>query len=176
MLASRTNGKITQTWSRSTPPELSILLLSNLINLWRFPDFGSLHVFCTAIFNCVSAAAAEPDGRYFSAAHLNVNWGTALHNCFHKYHGILRQREPAAVLAQFQPLFVSHRPYSHHNYLPTMIPTQMISGNDMTVTTIIRNPQKAGLPSVFNGFQEIQRNRMFSVKTVQPLKTQHFIS
>ena len=53
---------------------------------------------------------------------------TALHNCFHKYHGILRQREPAAVLAQFQPLFVSHRPYSHHNYLPTMIPTQMISG------------------------------------------------
>ena len=103
---------------------------------WRFPDFGSLHVFCTAIFNCVSAAATEPDGRYFSAAHLNVNWGTALHNCFHKYHGILRQREPAAVLAQFQPLFVSHRPYSHHNYLPTMIPTQMISGNDMTVTTI----------------------------------------
>ncbi|CAH0540098.1 hypothetical protein [Oscillospiraceae bacterium] len=44
--------------------------MSNLINLWRFPDFGSLHVFCTAIFNCVSAAAAEPDGRYFSAAHL----------------------------------------------------------------------------------------------------------
>ena len=121
MLASRTSGRITPIWSRSTPPRWSILLLSNLINLWRFPDFGSLHVFCTAIFNCVSAAAVEPDGRYFSAAHLNVNWGTALHNCFHKYHGILRQREPAAVLAQFQPLFVSHRPYSHHNYLPTMI-------------------------------------------------------
>ena len=128
MPVSRMNGRIIPIWSRSTPPRWSILLLSNLINLWRFPDFGSLHVFCTAIFNCVSAAAAEPDGRYFSAAHLNVNWGTALHNCFHKYHGILRQREPAAVLAQFQPLFVSHRPYSHHNYLPTMIPTQMISG------------------------------------------------
>ena len=46
----------------------------------------------------------------------------------------------------------------------------------MTVTTIIRNPQKAGLPSVFNGFRKVQRSWLFSLKTVQPLKTQHFIS
>lgn len=50
--ASRTSGKITQTWSRSAPPDHSILLLSNLINLWRFPDFGSLHVFATGTFLC----------------------------------------------------------------------------------------------------------------------------
>ena len=44
------------------------------------------------------------------------------------------------------------------------------------LTTIIRNPQKAGLPSVFNGFRKVQRSWLFSLKTVQPLKTQHFIS
>ena len=43
------------------------------------------------------------------------------------------------------------------------------------MTTIIRNPQKADLPSVFNGFRKVQRSWLFSLKTVQPLKTQHFI-
>ena len=45
----------------------------------------------------------------------------------------------------------------------------------MTVTTIIRNPQKAGLPSVFNGFAIIQKRREISSKIVQSLKMQHFI-
>ena len=49
------------------------------------------------------------------------------------------------------------------------------SGNDMTVTTIIRNPQKAGLSCVFNGFAIIQKSRGISLKTVQSLKMQHFI-
>ena len=46
---------------------------------------------------------------------------------------------------------------------------------DYCLTTIVREVSKAGLPRVFNGFQEIQRSRVFSVKTVQPLKAQHFI-
>ena len=46
---------------------------------------------------------------------------------------------------------------------------------DFCLTTISSKPRKAGLPSAFNGFQEIQRNRVLSVKTAQPLKTQHFI-
>ena len=47
---------------------------------------------------------------------------------------------------------------------------------DYYLTTIIRNPQKAGLSSVFNGFRKVQRSWLFSLKTVHPLKTQHFIS
>ena len=43
------------------------------------------------------------------------------------------------------------------------------------MTTIVREVSKAGLPCVFNGFQEIQKKQVLSVKTVQPLKTQHFI-
>ncbi len=43
------------------------------------------------------------------------------------------------------------------------------------MTTIAEEIEKASFPSVFNGFLEIQRNRVLSVKTAQPLKTQHFI-
>jgi len=43
------------------------------------------------------------------------------------------------------------------------------------LTTIAEEIEKASFPSVFNGFLEIQRNRVLSVKTAQPLKTQHFI-
>ena len=46
---------------------------------------------------------------------------------------------------------------------------------DYCLTTIVREGSKAGLPCVFNGFQEIQKKQVLSVKTVQPLKTQHFI-
>ena len=46
---------------------------------------------------------------------------------------------------------------------------------DYCLTTIIRNPQKAGLPSVFNGFATIQKGRTFSSKAGHSLKTQHFI-
>ena len=46
---------------------------------------------------------------------------------------------------------------------------------DYYLTIIIRNPQKAGLPSAFNGFRKAQRSWMFSPKTVQSLKKQHFI-
>ena len=56
------------------------------------------------------------------------------------------------------------------------LPSPSTAGRDYYLTTIIRNPQKAGLSSAFNGFQEIQQNRIFSLKNVQPLKTQHFIS
>ena len=58
---------------------------------------------------------------------------------------------------------------------PLNHPCRHRQGRDYYLTTIIRNPQKAGLSSVFNGFQEIQQNRIFSLKNVQPLKTQHFI-
>ena len=43
------------------------------------------------------------------------------------------------------------------------------------MTTIAEEIEKASFPSVFNGFLEIQRNRVLSVKTARPLKTQHFI-
>ena len=46
---------------------------------------------------------------------------------------------------------------------------------NIEVTVEVISDFKVKKASVFNGFQEIQRNRMFSVKTVQPLKTQHFI-
>lgn len=46
---------------------------------------------------------------------------------------------------------------------------------DYYLTTIIRNPKKAGLSSVFNGFAIIQKSRGISSKTVQSLKMQHFI-
>nr|DAY32869.1 MAG TPA: hypothetical protein [Caudoviricetes sp.] len=44
------------------------------------------------------------------------------------------------------------------------------------MTTTIRKTEKANFPSVFNGFRKVQRSWLFSLKTVQPLKTQHFIS
>ena len=44
------------------------------------------------------------------------------------------------------------------------------------MTTTIRKIEKADFPSVFNGFWEIQKRLIFSLKTAQPLKTQHFIS
>ena len=47
--------------------------------------------------------------------------------------------------------------------------------DDYCLTTISHKTEKAGLPSVFNGFHKIQRNGMFSPKTSQPLKIQHFI-
>ena len=46
---------------------------------------------------------------------------------------------------------------------------------DYRLTTISHKTEKAGLPSVFNGFAIIQKRRMFSSKAEQPLKTQHFI-
>ena len=46
---------------------------------------------------------------------------------------------------------------------------------DYCLTTIAEEIEKVSFPSVFNGFLEIQQNRMFSVKTAQPLKIQHFI-
>ena len=47
--------------------------------------------------------------------------------------------------------------------------------HDYDLTTITYKTEKAGLSSVFNGFRKIQRSWVFSLKTVQPLKTQHFI-
>ena len=47
--------------------------------------------------------------------------------------------------------------------------------DDYCLTTISHKTEKAGLPSVFNGFRKIQRSWVFSLKTVQPLKIQHFI-
>ena len=48
-------------------------------------------------------------------------------------------------------------------------------GHDYCLTTIVQETKKAGLSSVFNGFAIIQKRRGISSKTVQSLKTQHFI-
>ena len=47
---------------------------------------------------------------------------------------------------------------------------------DYCLTTIICKTVNVDSSSVFNGFRKIQRSWVFSLKTVQPLKTQHFIS
>jgi len=63
----------------------------------------------------------------------------------------------------------------YFHYTPNY-PRRQRRGHDYCLTTIIPETEKAGSPSVFNGFRKIQRSWVFSLKTVQPLKTQHFIS
>jgi len=46
---------------------------------------------------------------------------------------------------------------------------------DYCLTTIVHETEKAGSPSVFNGFRKVQRSWAFSLKTAQPLKIQCFI-
>ena len=58
---------------------------------------------------------------------------------------------------------------------PQNYPRRQRRRRDDYLTTIVRETLKAGLSSAFNGFRKVQRSWVFSLKTVQPLKTQHFI-
>ena len=83
-------------------------------------------------------------------------------------------REDTRILINTTALNVCLKYLQNKNCISWIAPPSTVR-HDYCLTTILSKTGKASSPSVFNSFRKVQRNRMFSPKTVQPLKTQHFI-